>query len=44
MKAINERLKKFSDLNKTIGEVQIGYRAGFSTQDHIFTLHEIIET
>ena len=41
---INERLTKFADLNDIIGEEQAGFRAGYSTQDHIFTLHSIIET
>merc|ERR1711872_1002033 len=41
---INERLTKFADLNEIIGEEQAGFRTGYSTQDHIFTLHAIIET
>ena len=41
---INERLTKFVDVNETIGEEQAGFRAGYSTHDHIFTLHTIIET
>ena len=40
---INERLTKFADINEIIGEEQAGFRAGYSTQDHIFTLHSIIE-
>ena len=38
------RLTKFADLNEIIGEEQAGFRTGYSTQDHIFTLHAIIET
>ena len=40
---INERFTKFADLNEIIGEEQAGFRSGYSTQDHIFTLHAIIE-
>ena len=40
---INERLTKFVDLNEIIGEEQAGFRSGYSTQDHIFTLHAIID-
>ena len=40
---INERLTKFVDINELIGEEQAGFRAGYSTQDHIFTLHAIID-
>ena len=41
--AINERLTTFVELNKVIGEEQAGFRSGYSTQDHIFTLHSIID-
>ena len=41
--AINERLSDFVEANKIIGEEQAGFRAGYSTQDHIFTLHSIID-
>ena len=41
---INERLTKFVDINEIIGEEQAGFRSGYSTQDHVFTLHAIIET
>ena len=41
--AINDRLTNFVELNKIIGEEQAGFRAGYSTQDHIFALHTIID-
>ena len=41
--AINERLSEFVEINKIIGEEQAGFRAGYSTQDHIFTLQSIID-
>ena len=40
---INERLTKFVELNKIIGEEQAGFRSGYSTQDHIFALNTIID-
>ena len=40
---LNERLTKFADINEIIGEEQAGFRSGYSTQDHIFTLHAIID-
>ena len=41
--AINERVSEFVEINKIIGEEQAGFRAGYSTQDHIFTLQSIID-
>ena len=40
---INERLTKFVERNRIIGEEQAGFRSGYSTQDHIFSLHTIID-
>ena len=40
---INERLTKFIDTNNIIGEEQAGFRSGYSTHDHIFVLHSIID-
>jgi hypothetical protein len=39
---INERLKIFLDINKIIFEEQTGFRDGYSTVDHIFTLDFVI--
>lgn len=38
---LNERLKKFVNNNKKIFEEQTGFRNGYSTLDHIFTLEFI---
>ena len=40
---INERLTKYIDTNNIIGEEQAGFRSGYSTHDHIFVLHSIID-
>ena len=40
---INERLTKFVNENNIIGEEQAGFRSGYSTYDHIFTLQAIID-
>ena len=40
---INDRLTKFAEMNNIIGEEQAGFRSGYSTHDHIFTLHSIID-
>ena len=40
---INDRVTKFAEINNIIGEEQAGFRAGYSTHDHIFTLHSIID-
>ena len=41
--ALNERLSKFAEANKIIGEEQAGFRTGYSSHDHIFTLQSIID-
>jgi len=40
---INSRINKFLDENGLLGEEQAGFRKGYSTVDHIFSLHAIIE-
>lgn len=40
---INFRLTDFLESNDLLGEEQAGFRAGYSTLDHIFTLHCLIE-
>ena len=40
---INSRLTKYLDAVGCIGEEQAGFREGYSTIDHIFTLHAIID-
>ena len=41
--ALNERLTSYIDASGSIGDEQAGFRHGFSTIDHIFTLHALIE-
>ena len=33
---LNVRLSKFCETNNVIGEMQAGFRQGYSTMDHIF--------
>ena len=40
---VNERLKEYCELNKIIDENQAGYRAEYSTTDHIFSLKALID-
>jgi hypothetical protein len=40
---INERLAKFVNGEGILGEEQAGFRNGYSTTDHIFTLHSLLE-
>ena len=40
---INDRLTKFVENNAIIGEEQAGFRSGYSTHDHIFTLYCIVD-
>lgn len=39
---LNSRLTHFLEMNNLLGEEQVGFRTGYSTLDHIFSLHCII--
>ena len=41
--ALNSRLKNFLELRKQLGEEQAGFRATYSTCDHVFSLHILTE-
>ena len=41
--AINYRLTNYLEQTGSIGDEQAGFRAGYSTVDHIFTLHAILD-
>jgi hypothetical protein len=40
---LNERLATFLECAGILGEEQAGFRAGYSTLDHIFVLHSLID-
>eukprot|EP00745_Piridium_sociabile_P028066 TRINITY_DN45105_c0_g1_i6.p1 TRINITY_DN45105_c0_g1~~TRINITY_DN45105_c0_g1_i6.p1 ORF type:complete len:171 (-),score=7.55 TRINITY_DN45105_c0_g1_i6:29-541(-) len=40
---LNQRINNFVELNNLLGQEQAGFRKGYSTMDHVFTLHCIIE-
>ena len=40
---ISRRLQKFIDEYEILNENQAGFRSGYSTTDHIFALHYLIE-
>ena len=41
--ALNTRLKNYLEENDLLGEEQAGFREGYATLDHIFSLHCIID-
>ena len=40
---LNERIKSFLDDNNLLGQEQTGFRNGYSTMEHLFTLYGIID-
>ena len=42
-KILDSRLQRFLDEKNIISSCQIGFKPGFRTSDHIFTLHNIID-
>lgn len=40
---LNTRLTKFLESNNLLGEEQVGFRFKYSTLDHIFTLHSLLD-
>ena len=40
---LNERLTKFVDRHNILCENQAGFRKGYRTTDHIFTLHSVVD-
>jgi hypothetical protein len=40
---LNQRINIFLELNNLLGQEQAGFRKGYFTMDHVFTLHCIIE-
>ena len=40
---LNNRLSCFLEVSGSLNEDQVGFREGYSTLDHIFTLHSLIE-
>jgi len=40
---LNERLTKHLELNGIIGEDQTGFRSGYSTLDHVFTMKSLLD-
>ena len=40
---LNERLTNYYDVNYLLGEEQAGFREGYSTVDHTFVLHSLID-
>ena len=43
LSALNTRLKNYLEENDLLGEEQAGFREGYATLDHIFSLHCIID-
>ena len=43
MHVLKNRLQQWVEVNDVIGEEQAGFRKGYSTTDHIFVLHSLIQ-